>query len=390
MPSPRLFYVANWHFIVEGSNYFARTGATSPLLHTWSLAVEEQFYLVWPIVVLVVLRTRLALRLLLFVSVVGALASALVMALLYSPADQNRVYYGTDTRAQSLLVGAALSVGLTLWANRRAGSGDVTSTPSAWKARSPESKRVFVAVGIGGSRPQRPHCGHWSMSTMPLRSVVASSLLRRRPRASWPAWSSHRGQQSPLARTGAAAIPGSHLLRDVPVALPALLVDRWFEHGPAGRRPLHPPVRLHRGRRDCLVLRRRATDPPTSLPPNSVEGPGGGAGLDPGGFVIVFAATSASVTAAPTTFRPPIKQTGPLYTGPPVKLLLVGDSTAYTLGLGLSAYQRDYDIKMKDAGILGCGVTNGSEYRAAGRRQSDGEPLQRCGGRRILDAGVAE
>ena len=82
--------------------------------------------------------------------------------------------------------------------------------------------------------------------------------------------------------------------------------------------------------------------------------------------VIVFAATSASVTAAPTTFRPPIRQTGPLYTGRTVKLLLVGDSTAYTLGLGLSAYQSDYDIKMKDAGILGCGVTNGSEYQLQG------------------------
>ncbi|HEX3947294.1 MAG TPA: acyltransferase, partial [Acidimicrobiales bacterium] len=45
-----LFYVANWHFILVGSNYFNQTGLPSPLTHTWTLAVEEQFYLVWPLV----------------------------------------------------------------------------------------------------------------------------------------------------------------------------------------------------------------------------------------------------------------------------------------------------------------------------------------------------
>ena len=86
-----LFYVANWHFIVTGSNYFVQTGATSPLLHTWSLAVEEQFYLVWPLVVLLILRSRLGLRFLFAVCVSGAIGSALLMGILASPSTQNRV-----------------------------------------------------------------------------------------------------------------------------------------------------------------------------------------------------------------------------------------------------------------------------------------------------------
>ena len=51
-----LFYVANWHFILAGSNYFDRTGLTSPLIHMWSLAVEEQFYLFWPLLLFALAR----------------------------------------------------------------------------------------------------------------------------------------------------------------------------------------------------------------------------------------------------------------------------------------------------------------------------------------------
>ncbi|MDR3648667.1 MAG: acyltransferase, partial [Acidimicrobiales bacterium] len=79
-----LFYFANWHFIANGSNYFNQTALTSPLTHTWSLAVEEQFYLVWPLIVLGLFRLWKSTRALLVVCIAGALASAIEMAIRYS------------------------------------------------------------------------------------------------------------------------------------------------------------------------------------------------------------------------------------------------------------------------------------------------------------------
>lgn len=121
-----LFYVANWHFIVAGSNYFNQTGTASPLAHMWSLSIEEQFYIVWPPVVLFMLhlggKLRASRRLwpLFATAVGGAIASAVDMRLLYhGPASVMRIYEGTDTRSQDLLVGAALAVGMTIWAQHR-------------------------------------------------------------------------------------------------------------------------------------------------------------------------------------------------------------------------------------------------------------------------------
>ena len=124
-----LGYSANWRFLLSGQSYFTAFTTPSPVLHMWSLAVEEQFYLVWPLVVLGVLwlaRRRLsatgAIVTVGVVAAIGAVASAIWMAVLYVPGgDPSRVYYGTDTRAQAMLIGAALSVVVLLHGPLRTG-----------------------------------------------------------------------------------------------------------------------------------------------------------------------------------------------------------------------------------------------------------------------------
>ena len=104
-----LAYVTNWHLILGNQSYFDSFQRPSILQHLWSLAIEEQFYLLWPLVLafgLPILRKK-GLAVLI---VIGIAASAIGMALLYDPAsDNSRAYFGTDTRAAGLLVGALLA-----------------------------------------------------------------------------------------------------------------------------------------------------------------------------------------------------------------------------------------------------------------------------------------
>jgi len=105
-----LAYVSNWRLIFEDQSYFEAAGRPPLLQHLWSLAVEEQFYLVWPVVLWIGLALRRNARKLLWWILAGAAASAALMAALYEPGtDPSRVYYGTDTRAGAILLGAALA-----------------------------------------------------------------------------------------------------------------------------------------------------------------------------------------------------------------------------------------------------------------------------------------
>ncbi|MGF1473035.1 MAG: acyltransferase family protein [Rubrobacteraceae bacterium] len=118
-----VLYVSNWWNIVQDASYFARFGPPPVLDHLWSLAVEEQFYLLWPFMLWLGLRfapgrsNRGRYRVVIVLTLVIAALSAVAMALLYQPgADPTRVYEGTDTRAFGLLAGAVLAM---VWPSRR-------------------------------------------------------------------------------------------------------------------------------------------------------------------------------------------------------------------------------------------------------------------------------
>jgi peptidoglycan/LPS O-acetylase OafA/YrhL len=105
-----LFYFANWHFIFAHTSYFEQFGRPSLFTHLWSLSVEEQFYLFWPIVFAAGMKLFGRGRLLLGV-LAGAIASVVLAWILFDPGhDASRVYYGTDTHAVGLLAGVALAL----------------------------------------------------------------------------------------------------------------------------------------------------------------------------------------------------------------------------------------------------------------------------------------
>lgn len=107
-----LGWVENWRLTLSDVSYFAVFGEASPLRHAWSLALEAQWYLVWPVLLAGLLRLFRGRTLPIAGVALGlAGASALLMAVWFDPAaDPSRVYYGTDTRAHVLLVGAALAL----------------------------------------------------------------------------------------------------------------------------------------------------------------------------------------------------------------------------------------------------------------------------------------
>ena len=201
-----LGYCTNWTQIFWNRSYFEQLDRPSLLQHLWSLAVEEQFYLLWPLLLVVYLVSRR--RWMTFAVTVALIAaSTLWMALLYqSGEDPKRAYYGTDTHIAPMLVGAALAIVLVL---RR-------------ETRPPG--RVLLLADLGGRRGVRragracvgDHVGDLPRPGALSRRLPAALARGARGR---PRGGESRDVHRALLRPDAAGLDRAALLRDLSVAL---------------------------------------------------------------------------------------------------------------------------------------------------------------------------
>jgi len=173
-----LAYVANWQAIFRHQSYCELFAAPSPLEHTWSLSIEEQFYVVWPVLVSVVLRRHTNRALLLLCLTLSAL-SMLAMLFLFDAGNTTRAYLGTDTRMSGILLGAALATVIspnTHLSARAVRTLDVCGLLAA----------LALAVAwatLRGTNPFLYHGGFW-LTELAALSLIACAIAGER---SWVA-----------------------------------------------------------------------------------------------------------------------------------------------------------------------------------------------------------
>jgi peptidoglycan/LPS O-acetylase OafA/YrhL len=170
-----LAYVANWRAILWKKSYWDLFVAPSPLEHTWSLAIEEQFYVVWPLVVTLVLAVFRGSRKALLGCIAGLTVLSMgAMLLEFDPIRTSRAYMGTDTRAAAILAGAGLACVLA------------PGTPvSRGVARRLDVLGVVALVGLGlawakldGESTLLYHGGFWLTEAACL-ALIACAVTRR-------------------------------------------------------------------------------------------------------------------------------------------------------------------------------------------------------------------
>jgi peptidoglycan/LPS O-acetylase OafA/YrhL len=463
-----LIYYSNWHQIATGASYFAASGPVSPLEHTWSLAIEEQFYLVWPIVLAGVLwlasrgargSGRRPLLVLLGVTVVGAVASAVDTAVLFAGGrNLDRVYYGTDTRAASLLIGASLAIGLAI-ARTRARSVPETdgaqAVPQTGGAHAvgradgvPEVPRRAPALGSLRGRLAAPGASATHQRALAIGALVALGAVLGAAAVA-------DGSDGWLYPYGLLSLDGAVVLLILAaVTQPASLAARalacpplralgkisyglylwhfplflWLSAGAVGfsGTPLllvrlgvtlavstasyfliEQPIRQRRrptwlvralaplaagGAVAALLLASAADQLPVGVPAAATlpQPPPQLRGHDPSCTVALKDTPDYGVAPVPES-----KETHFVYTAlgyhqltwsgsgektfqtcPPKRVLMVGDSLAFTLGVPWLGNEERYGIELADAALLGCAFTTEGELDVDGTwtAQSEGCP----------------
>jgi peptidoglycan/LPS O-acetylase OafA/YrhL len=395
-----LFYFANWHFIASGQSYFSTFTAPSPVLHLWSLAVEEQFYLFWPPIVLGVLwlarrrlRAERAVVVVGVVALVGAVASAILMVNLYVPGgDPSRVYYGTDTRAQAMLMGAALAVFVTLHGPLRSRAARVLLAAAAVPSF------VFVALPWFAGDAVRIHDLFYGQFGLLLYSFATAVVLWRLTQPS-PGMLGRGLQWAPLIwvgaisyemylwhwplylvvtpeRTGLSGLSLLFVRLGCVVALAA--VTHFFVAEPIRRGARLRSPQLARIATAGMIVVVGAGVFAATVSARPMLDKDFGEVADPGPAPVVSTAPSATT---PGTVSPP----------PPVKVLVVGDSQGTTLAQGFDAEPGQTGLTAQpglavwNRALLGCAIGTYHEFFIEGR-----EAPNSCGGRGVWQQKWAE
>jgi peptidoglycan/LPS O-acetylase OafA/YrhL len=359
-----LFYVANWRFIIAGQSYFDLFSAAAPFRHLWSLAIEEQFYLVWPLVVLGCLRlAKGRLRVLAVVCIAGTVASVWLMDALFRADDPSRAYYGTDSRAHTLLVGCLLALLFLVWrpVTRRAQLtiqalgvvAAVTVAWSFWKVSDVDPNyyglgslafAVAVAALIAAAVQPGPGPVRTPLSWAPLRWIgtISYGLYLWH----WPVniWLVHW-----RVGFGGSALNGLRLLVTFALATASYyLVERPIRQGRPQARTLRwvAPAGIATVGLTLLVATASAAPPPTYL----------GAGRHP---IPCPAPSPSELRAARTALRRADTEPTVARSARGTRVLLVGDSIACSLQPGLLAVGDAAGLEIKDASAIACGIASG-------------------------------
>jgi peptidoglycan/LPS O-acetylase OafA/YrhL len=337
-----LLYVANWHFILQGQSYFQAALAPSPLTHTWSLAIEEQFYLVWPLVVLGIIKLRRSAGAVLAVAVAGALASTAWMAWLHrAGGDPTRLYYGTDTHAMTMLTGAALAAAMILVAKGRDGASvrahGATSAVVQVLGFAGAAVLAAMALKVTGTTPWL-YKGGFLLAGVATAAIIVSVVVVP------------RGILGAILGVGPIRFVGRISYGLYLWHYPLFL---WLDHGRTGLFGLR-----------LLALRAGVTLVIATASFYLVERPIRHGLVLRGAKAVVLTATSvvatlAIITATSLAAAAPTEGTLPIQPPfhDPVRALIIGDSTALTLGIAIAPWTHLYDVNESDQGILGCGVT---------------------------------
>ncbi|MHC9294918.1 acyltransferase family protein [Mycobacterium sp. LTG2003] len=370
------FWIANWIFVAQQADYFSQGATPSPLQHTWSLGVEEQYYIVWPILLVAVAlllrrRSTRAVRIAVFaLAAVGAAASAVASILFVNEATLNRVYFGTDTRAQALLVGAAAAALLVRDWSALTVSGTLIRTRwrrwIAWLLPIPGiavlaaaahfatgdvsdfRHGLLIAVALGAVLVVAPVAldqDGYVARALACRPLVALGAISYGVYLwHWPIFLILNGERTGLTSWSLLALRCA-------ATIAVSWLSWWLIEQPVRRwRPQHVPMLPLAAATVATAAVVTMTVMPVTTRPSEPAGPD----------VMSTALTQADVGAevpvpigAPPVRRDPGTQT----------VAVFGDSVAWTL---MRYLPKTPGFSFSDYTTIGCGIARGGPYRSAG------------------------